>query len=164
MSYNHLSCIAMKGSRAITLRQLTAQRARPEHLPRSTPRAISSLAPASAARQAVPIFAPSHVASAGNVRYYSTQHAGPSTLPIPAISQENTYDIVIIGAANAGLALACALRVSMICLKDTNIELTSQWTSLVCVLGVEYCYWTEGVWIRSGRGMVKGSGRIVSLP
>lgn len=43
----------------------------------------------------------------GKIRWHSTQ-PGPSS-PIPEISQENTYDTVIIGAANAGLALACSL-------------------------------------------------------
>lgn len=49
---------------------------------------------------------------ASHVRYHSTQHAGPSSQPIPEIAPEDTYDIVIIGAANAGLALACALCMS----------------------------------------------------
>lgn len=33
-----------------------------------------------------------------------------TTIPIPQISDRDTYDIVIIGAGNAGLALACTLR------------------------------------------------------
>lgn len=45
-------------------------------------------------------------------RRYATEvhapQAGPST--IPDISMKDTYDIVIIGGGNAGLALACALR------------------------------------------------------
>lgn len=38
-----------------------------------------------------------------------SHHAPQLTEPIPGISSENTYDIVIIGGANAGLAFACAL-------------------------------------------------------
>lgn len=38
-----------------------------------------------------------------------SHHAPQPTEPIPEISSENTYDIVIIGGANAGLAFACAL-------------------------------------------------------
>lgn len=38
-----------------------------------------------------------------------SHHAPQLTEPIPEISSENTYDIVIIGGANAGLAFACAL-------------------------------------------------------
>jgi hypothetical protein len=44
-------------------------------------------------------------------RHHSTiaqQQSAPS--PIPEISDRDTYDIVIIGAGNAGLALACTLR------------------------------------------------------
>lgn len=40
---------------------------------------------------------------------YHSHHAPQPTEPIPEISSENTYDIVIIGGANAGLAFACAL-------------------------------------------------------
>jgi ubiquinone biosynthesis monooxygenase Coq6 len=44
------------------------------------------------------------------VRSYATvTPAEPIRASIPPISAEDTFDIVIIGGANAGLALACAL-------------------------------------------------------
>lgn len=56
-----------------------------------------------------------HSASSSLQRSYAT-HTTPSSAEssssIPIISAEDTYDIVIIGGANAGLALACALRKS----------------------------------------------------
>jgi ubiquinone biosynthesis monooxygenase Coq6 len=42
------------------------------------------------------------------VRYHSTQPVPPPA-PIPEISPEQTYDIVIIGGGPAGLALATAM-------------------------------------------------------
>lgn len=59
-----------------------------------------------------------HSASSSLQRSYATHttHTTPSSVEssssIPDISPEDTYDIVIIGGANAGLALACALRKS----------------------------------------------------
>lgn len=72
----------------------------------------SRLSSATRTVQARPI-----LASRPPARHYATAaaspvgpDAGPST--IPDISAKDTYDIVIIGAANAGLALACALSMS----------------------------------------------------
>ena len=43
-------------------------------------------------------------------RRHSTQSAPPApSVTVPDIPPEDSYDIVIIGGANAGLALACAL-------------------------------------------------------
>lgn len=44
-----------------------------------------------------------------SVRRYATAHEPVSIEAIPAIASDKTYDIVIIGGGNAGLALACAL-------------------------------------------------------
>jgi len=92
----------MRGPRMIALRQgLVLLRARPSVAPRSVARAISTTATPSRSTIKPATGLP------GKTRCHSTQ-AGPSS-PIPEITQENTYDIVIIGAANAGLALACSL-------------------------------------------------------
>ena len=69
-------------------------------------RALSSVSPA---------IAPTSFAGPSNLHHqYATQvGVKPSTSDqlhvIPDISPEDTYDIVIIGGGNAGLALACAL-------------------------------------------------------
>jgi ubiquinone biosynthesis monooxygenase Coq6 len=42
-------------------------------------------------------------------RHYSTHPPAAPTDAIPEISQSDSFDIVIIGGGNAGLALACAL-------------------------------------------------------
>lgn len=85
---------------------------------RSTlPRPIASSRPAITAR-----------ATAGLApRYYATiPHASPadatsgSKQPIPSISPQDTYDIVIIGAGNAGLALAASLRECFLVLMATT--------------------------------------------
>ena len=92
----------MRGPRTIALRRgLVTPRSRLLIAAPSVSRTIST---ATASRSTI---LPAAVVS-GKTRWHSTQ-AGPSS-PIPEISQENTYDIVIIGAANAGLALACSLR------------------------------------------------------
>jgi hypothetical protein len=92
----------MRGPRTIALRRgLVTPRSR---LPISTIPIIRTVSTATPSRSTI---LPAAGVS-GKPRWHSTQ-AGPSS-PIPEISQENTYDIVIIGAANAGLALACSLR------------------------------------------------------
>jgi hypothetical protein len=49
-------------------------------------------------------------------RYYTTSNVdGSAEGAIPEIAQEDSYDIVIIGGGNAGLALACALRELAFC-------------------------------------------------
>lgn len=49
-------------------------------------------------------------------RFASTLNTTPvaDASSVPVISAENTYDVVIIGAGNAGLALAAALRQSTV--------------------------------------------------
>ena len=99
----------MKGSRAIALRRGLVQ---------SRPRTV--LATASRATPITPVstFSSRSVqfpvtGLSGNVRWHSTSPAGPSgqlSTSIPGIAPADSYDIVIIGAANAGLALACSLR------------------------------------------------------
>ena len=92
----------MRGPRTIALRRgLVAPRSRLLIAAPSVSRTISTATPSRST------ILPAAGVS-GKTRWHSTQ-AGPSS-PIPEISQENTYDIVIIGAANAGLALACSLR------------------------------------------------------
>ncbi|WWC71990.1 ubiquinone biosynthesis monooxygenase COQ6 [Kwoniella pini CBS 10737] len=75
----------------------------------------------------------------GSIRYHghSTSPAGAEPIdPIPDIGIENTYDIVIIGGANAGLALACALlaqptistTTKILLLEGSSLDKTRQWT------------------------------------
>jgi ubiquinone biosynthesis monooxygenase Coq6 len=95
--------------RAPTLASI-AQRA-----PATTLRTRSGLSRTVASRSRIPARSSSVLAS----RYYATvsssSTASPTveaTTPVPPISPQNTYDIVIIGAGNAGLALAASLRES----------------------------------------------------
>ncbi|WVQ74193.1 ubiquinone biosynthesis monooxygenase COQ6 [Cryptococcus sp. DSM 104548] len=82
--------------------------------------------------------------------------------PIPEISKENTYDIVIIGGANAGLALACAIlsqptlstTTRVLLLEGSSLDKTrtwpqsEEWENRVSSLTHESVEWLEsiGVW------------------
>ncbi len=73
-------------------------------------RLASALRPTLAAARLAPRSAvvSSSAPSSTPVRYHSTQPV-PPLAPIPEILPEQTYDIVIIGAGPAGLALATAM-------------------------------------------------------
>ncbi|AAW45305.1 hypothetical protein CNBH3840 [Cryptococcus deneoformans B-3501A] len=91
-----------------------------------------------------------------------SHHAPQPTEPIPEISSENTYDIVIIGGANAGLAFACALlsqpTISQTCrillVEGSSLDRTrnwpesSEWENRISSLTHENIEWLEsiGVW------------------
>ncbi|WVO14268.1 ubiquinone biosynthesis monooxygenase COQ6 [Cryptococcus depauperatus] len=93
-------------------------------------------------------------------RYLS--HQAEPQGPIPPIGAENTYDIVIIGGANAGLALVCALLSHPTISKTTRILLlegssldkirhwpeSSEWENRISSLTHENIQWLEsiGVW------------------
>jgi len=139
----------MRGPRTIALRRGLVTRTR---LPISTFSGVTTIATATPSRSTtIPATGVS-----GKPRWHSTQ-AGPSS-PIPEISQENTYDIVIIGAANAGLALACSLR--KLSPWRRGILADEKWTNLVSELVVGSCCWKVGASIKSGHGMERENGRI----
>ncbi|WWC64595.1 ubiquinone biosynthesis monooxygenase COQ6 [Kwoniella dejecticola CBS 10117] len=93
----------------------------------------------------------------------------PIPIPIPDIGPENTYDIVIIGGANAGLAFACALLAQptiaastrILLLEGSSLDKTRNWTgkgdweNRISSLTWENISWLEsiGVWkhIEHGR-------------
>jgi NADPH-dependent 2,4-dienoyl-CoA reductase/sulfur reductase-like enzyme len=66
-------------------------------------------------------------------RFASTLNEKPvATSPVPTISAENTYDVVIIGAGNAGLALAASLREDFSISKGCDSRLTLLSSALQC--------------------------------
>jgi hypothetical protein len=101
-----------------SMRSITPAAARRALLAVSEP--STSRAAAAIPRRVGPILASKRVAGPQLVRptaadrTYATTAPGPSSsgAALPAIPAEDTFDIVIIGGANAGLALACALRTS----------------------------------------------------
>ncbi|WWD19612.1 ubiquinone biosynthesis monooxygenase COQ6 [Kwoniella shandongensis] len=98
------------------------------------------------------------------IRGHATSSSTPieEVEPIPAISEENTYDVVIIGGANAGLAFACALLSQPTIAKTTRILLLEgasldrtrswsgkgDWENRVSSLTAENVAWLDsiGVW------------------
>ncbi|OCF38964.1 ubiquinone biosynthesis monooxygenase COQ6 [Kwoniella heveanensis CBS 569] len=100
----------------------------------------------------------------GGARSHSYHAAAVETEPepIPPISNSSTYDIVIIGGSNAGLALACALLAQPTLSKTTRILLLEgssldktrswsgkgDWENRVSSLTAENVGWLEsiGVW------------------
>ncbi|WVR00272.1 ubiquinone biosynthesis monooxygenase COQ6 [Kwoniella sp. CBS 9459] len=100
----------------------------------------------------------------GGIRGHSHQAAAPETEadPIPPIAESSTYDIVIIGGSNAGLALACALlsqptiskTTKILLLEGSSLDKTRSWSGAgdwenrVSSLTAENVGWLEsiGVW------------------
>ncbi|WWC91673.1 ubiquinone biosynthesis monooxygenase COQ6 [Kwoniella dendrophila CBS 6074] len=101
----------------------------------------------------------------GSIRNHG--HSATSTTsepiePIPEISEENTYDIVIIGGANAGLALGCALlsqptistTTKIVLIEGSSLDKTRNWSgkgdweNRISSLTWENISWLEsiGVW------------------
>ncbi|KAK8853195.1 ubiquinone biosynthesis monooxygenase COQ6 [Kwoniella newhampshirensis] len=102
--------------------------------------------------------------SAWPVRGHASSSSAPAEeeQPIPVISAENTYDIVIIGGANAGLAFACALlsqptiskTARILLLEGASLDRTrswsgeGEWENRVSSLTAENVAWLDsiGVW------------------
>ncbi|WVQ67035.1 ubiquinone biosynthesis monooxygenase COQ6 [Kwoniella botswanensis] len=100
--------------------------------------------------------------SAGGARNHSSSAAVEPTTAIPEISEENSYDIVIIGGANAGLAFACALlsqptvssTTKILLLEGSSLDKTRNWSgegdweNRISSLTWENISWLEsiGVW------------------
>ena len=104
-------------------------------------------------------FSVSHRAGPSRRTYATeTSHAGPST--IPKISMSDTYDIVIIGGGNAGLALACALRQSLLLIKGAEADI-GQSTSSRFERPHAFSYWKVVVSTESGHGLAREYGRTV---
>ncbi|WVF73093.1 ubiquinone biosynthesis monooxygenase COQ6 [Kwoniella sp. CBS 6097] len=100
----------------------------------------------------------------GSMRSHSHQSSVPETEvdPIPPIPESSTYDIVIIGGSNAGLALACALlsqptiskTTRILLLEGSSLDKTRSWSgkgdweNRVSSLTAENVGWLEsiGVW------------------
>ncbi|WVW86143.1 ubiquinone biosynthesis monooxygenase COQ6 [Kwoniella bestiolae CBS 10118] len=98
----------------------------------------------------------------GGARTHSSSAASEPLTPIPEISDENSYDIVIIGGANAGLAFACALlsqptissTTRILLLEGSSLDKTRNWTgkgeweNRISSLTWENISWLEsiGVW------------------
>ena len=98
---------SLNPSRALAIERRLASTAPRAVLARSYAHISPSPLPRSS-RAGIARSTPPLLAHAGPSRSHST--AAPPLSVIPEIPKGDSYDIVVIGGGNAGLALACALR------------------------------------------------------